>query len=407
LGAILLGYSNLPPGDQLERVRAFTRDLEFDYVSWTIRAAAVKASQFALGASDYLPDEARRAIVLDYLELVARIQRAEAHLNQIYSDPEVTNPQIASTLVRQQLDELYAQRARLGPLSESILQSQTRTIVAELGLGVGGQPIPPILYHSTPLPTALIISPREEIRQDHNLSLAPDLAADERSVIEDQIDQDLDVSSLIVNIGGIGLYPTMIMQTSNLNFLTEVVAHEWIHNYFTLRPLGLYYLVSPELRTMNETAATIAGIEIGRLVMERYYPDRLPPPPPPEPLLPPEPDPDEPPAFDFRAEMHLTRDTVDDLLAQGRIEQAEVYMRERRVFFWEHGYRHIRKLNQAYFAFYGAYADQPGGPAGEDPVGEAVRLLRVQSPTLSGFVFRISWMTSFEQLQAVVDELYS
>jgi hypothetical protein len=276
-----------------------------------------------------------------------------------------------------------------------------------LGLGVGGQPIPPILYHSTPLPTALIISPREEIRQDHNLSLAPDLAADERSVIEDHIDQDLDVSSLIVNIGGIGLYPTMIMQTSNLNFLTEVVAHEWIHNYFTLRPLGLYYLVSPELRTMNETAATIAGIEIGRLVMERYYPDRLPPPPPPEPLLPPEPDPDEPPAFDFRAEMHLTRDTVDDLLAQGRIEQAEVYMRERRVFFWEHGYRHIRKLNQAYFAFYGAYADQPGGPAGEDPVGEAVRLLRVQSPTLSGFVFRISWMTSFEQLQAVVDELYS
>jgi hypothetical protein len=76
-------------------------------------------------------------------------------------------------------------------------------------------------------------------------------------------------------------------------------------------------------------------------------------------------------------------------------------MEQRREFFWKNGYL-IRKLNQAYFAFYGAYADVPGGAAGEDPVGPAVRALRAQSPSLADFVNTIAWMTSFEQLQQAI-----
>jgi hypothetical protein len=76
-------------------------------------------------------------------------------------------------------------------------------------------------------------------------------------------------------------------------------------------------------------------------------------------------------------------------------------MEARREIFWQNGYA-IRKLNQAYFAFYGAYADVPGGAAGEDPVGPAVRALRSQSASLADFVNRISWMTSFQELQAAV-----
>jgi len=80
-------------------------------------------------------------------------------------------------------------------------------------------------------------------------------------------------------------------------------------------------------------------------------------------------------------------------------------MEARRQVFWEQGYR-IRKLNQAFFAFYGAYADQPGGSAGssENPVGDAIRTLRTQSPSLAAFLNRISWMWSWEQLQAAVQE---
>jgi hypothetical protein len=99
--------------------------------------------------------------------------------------------------------------------------------------------------------------------------------------------------------------------------------------------------------------------------------------------------------------MHETRVTTDKLLAEGKIDEAEAYMEQRRQVFWKNGYL-IRKLNQAYFAFHGAYADVPGGAAGEDPVGPAVRALRAQSKSLADFVNTIAWMTSFQQLQQAI-----
>src|SRR6185503_11207843 len=134
------------------------------------------------------------------------------------------------------------------------------------------------------------------------------------------------------------------------------------------------------------------------------YPELVPPPPSfhnflPR-ILPPEAE-AAPPGFDFGAEMHTTRITVDDLLAQGKIDEAENYMEQRRQFFWDNGYQ-LRKLNQAYFAFYGAYASGGGGAAGFDPVGPAVRLLRFRSPTIAAFVDTMAGFTSFDQLEAYV-----
>jgi hypothetical protein len=101
--------------------------------------------------------------------------------------------------------------------------------------------------------------------------------------------------------------------------------------------------------------------------------------------------------------MFETRVTTDNLLVEGKIGEAEAYMEERRQLLWENGY-HIRKLNQAYFAFHGAYADLPGGSAGDDPVGDAVRELweRIDSP--QEFLWTISWLDDFGDLQKVLDE---
>ena len=109
----------------------------------------------------------------------------------------------------------------------------------------------------------------------------------------------------------------------------------------------------------------------------------------------------DPPPFDFRAEMHETRVEVDKLLQEGKIKEAENYMEQRRQVFWQNGYL-LRKLNQAYFAFHGAYADVPGGAAGEDPVGPAVRALRAKSKSLADFINTIAWMSSFDQLKQAI-----
>jgi len=42
VAALLLGASTIPPGDKIERVRANTRGIEFDYVSWGIDALSLK-----------------------------------------------------------------------------------------------------------------------------------------------------------------------------------------------------------------------------------------------------------------------------------------------------------------------------------------------------------------------------
>jgi hypothetical protein len=401
--ALLLGRSQTEPGDELELVRAYTRSLEFDFITWTMGAAWVKWEQASLGAATYLIEADRKQAVLDYLQLVRDIWRAEYDLNRLYADPEISDPETASIELRARIEALHARRELLGPLAESILQEQISLVVADLGLGFIGQPIPPVLYRTTPPPDALIVSRRDRIEQIHNISITPGLTADKQAALETQVDQARNVSSLVVPIGGIGLYPTMVMQTADMNWLAEVVAHEWIHNYLTLRPLGINYDANPEMRIINETTASIAGVEIGREVISRYYPELLPPPPapPPSDTETPPAEPPVPPAFDFRAEMRETRLMVDQLLAEGKIEEAESYMEDRRQFFVENGYT-IRKLNQAYFAFYGAYADQPGGAAGEDPISAAVRTLRKRSATITEFIQRIAWAASYDDLKQMV-----
>lgn len=395
---ILLGESVVLHSDPRERIHGITHLIEFDYVSWTLDALGIKFGQFALNTAGYLDAAEQSKTVLDELELVGQIKQVEAQLNDIYSNPSISDPAIAAGDLLAELGQLRSRQAQLQPLAESILQYQVNAIAVETGLTFGGQTIPSVLYHTTPPPDALIISPREVIRQDQDISISPDITVDQIEKLENQVDKSLNVSSLVVGIDGIGLYPTMVQETTDINRLAEIVAHEWVHNYLTLRPLGFSYLNSPELRTMNETAASIAGVELGRALVARFYPDYLPPPP--------STDSEQfqaasTPAFNHQAEMRLTRVTTDHLLSEGKVEAAEAYMEQRRQFFWENGH-HYRKINQAFFAFYGAYADQPGGAAGEDPVGAAVRLLRVKSSSLADFINRLAWMWNFKQLQKAV-----
>ncbi len=379
-----------------DTARRYTRAYEFDYFDWTMNAFVVKLGQSALDTPYYFDDASRHEVVEKYLLVLEYILRDEYELNLIYTDPSVTDPATTSAYLRARLDELYARQRQLAPLAESVLQAQVTATLADLHLTTGGQPIPPVAFHISPLPYHLIISPRDKIQHDASISLIPDLTVNRHVTLEDQVAKALDVSTLVVPVGGIGSYPTMVMRYTHLPWLADTVAHEWIHNWLTLRPLGLNYEDSPELRTMNETAASIAGTEIAQIIIEKYYPElaangtlrtvSLP--------LSNQPRLD----FDFRAEMHETRVRADELLAAGKIEEAEAYMEQRRQVFWDNGYA-IRKLNQAYFAFYGAYADVPGGAAGEDPVGPAVRALRAQSGSLTEFLETIARMKSFRQLQ--------
>jgi hypothetical protein len=403
---LIAGSSPLPPAAG-QRVHMLAWQHAFDYTSWTVNAMWVKLGQSALGNPRYFDPASQVNTVREYLRLVEEIQTVENEIRRIYADPNISDAGAASETERVRLDELKQRYQAVAPLAEATLEAQVTEILHELGLTLGGQPIPWVLYHITPLPQNLVVSPRDKIQQTTTYLLHPDLTTEQAERIEGIVDADMNVSSLVVPVGGIALYPTMVMRTTALGWLSDIIAHEWIHVYLVYQPLGWNYETSHELRTMNETTASIAGNEIGRMVMERYYPEFLRRYDPTRQLAAVDPvilGPDDfPPPFDFRKEMYITRLHTDELLADGKIEQAETYLEERRQIFWERGYA-IRKLNQAYFAFYGSYADVPGGPAGQDPVGPAVRELRARSASLKDFLDQIGRMSSFDELLAALEE---
>ncbi|NWF69666.1 MAG: hypothetical protein HXY40_11325 [Chloroflexi bacterium] len=398
---VLLQYSTPPLSDPFIAITLLTSAYQFDYIGWEAGAIAVKTYSTLYGLHPFMNEQARSDYVRVYMHDLRRAQQIEAQIDHIYSDPSVSDPETASAGLRAERDLLRADLRARQILAESILEGQVAAVLVEQGFGALGQLWPPLSAHFTQVPNLLVISPRETIRFDYAVNLVP-LAVDTAAALETRVEQQQNVSALIVPLGGLALYPSMILETSDIVWAVNVIAHEWLHHYLFFYPLGLGYVTAGETRIINETTARLFGEEIGPLVLRRYYPDLyVPPPQTPQAsapvtrlLL----QPIQPAGFDFGVELGKTRFNVDRMLAAGQVVEAESYMEARRSFFAENGY-FLRRLNQAYFAFYGGYQSRrSGGAGGGDPIGPAVAALRAASPSLLQFVVTMRDITTREQL---------
>ena len=393
------------------RVTALARDHLFDYAAWEVGALWGKLRESVLGVGPYLEDAQGRALVLAYLETLSAAQDVEAQIERLYADPDVPDPDAAAAPLRAERDTLRARLRADQPLVERLIEGQVSAVLADEGFGLLGQVLPPVSMHFTETPVALIVSPRDRIAVAATLDLDA-LPVEERESLEARIDAALSVSSLIVPLGGLSLYPAMIVEPSAngvaraLARAFEVTAHEWAHHYLVFYPLGWEYNARAETRIINETTATFFGRAVAQKVIARYYPE-LPVPQYPSflttgdaaqeaaPETPPG-DPDAPPPFDYAREMAATRARVDFLLWQGMVEAAEAYMAAQQRKFAHNGYL-IRKLNQAYFAFYGGYQGEPGA-GGADPTGPAIEGILARSATLEDFLRTMRGITTREGL---------
>ncbi len=383
------------------RVGAVVAGYQFSFARWEAGAITRKLDQMVTDPTRHLSEEEKKAVVLDYVSLLGRIGQLEGSIQQTYSTVE-DDPAAAALPLRQELQELRQRQAEKQGQVEAILEGQIARILVSQNLETLGIVWPPVKFQFEQLPIYLVISPREEIWVRKGIYLEHGLDLDIREAIEEEIDETFGVSSLTVGVGGLSAYPTMVMEAASLNYIVNVAVHEWVHGYLFFRPLGWRYDASPQMRTINETVASIVGDEIGGLVIARFYPELgytvAPPPlvekrqeeeaqPPPEPV-----------ESEFNREMRRIRLTVDEMLAQGKVEEAEAYMEERRRFLVSKGY-YIRKLNQAYFAFHGAYAT---GPTSVVSIGEALQRLRRESASLKEFVDAVAGMTSHEELWRIL-----
>jgi len=296
------------------------------------------------------------------------------------------------------LDEKRREQKGIENRVEDILERRLTTVLEDEGLTTS-LPLfssvrfvfPPVDFEFDRPPTVLAVSPRNEIHLQKAILLRSGLSAREVSSLEAETEAT-GVSSLVVDIHAVAFYPSAIPSDTTYEAAVDSMAHEWLHQYFFFHPLGRSYFDSNATRTLNETAANIGGRELGRLLRERFplgeshAPASAPPATP------------QTPKIDFRKEMRDLRAQVDALLGEGKVDDAEALMEQRREFLAENGY-YIRKINQAYFAFNGLYADTP---ASRSPIGPKMTELRQLSPSLGVFLRAVSGITSEKELDGLL-----
>lgn len=250
---------------------------------------------------------------------------------------------------------------------------------------------PPVAFELTSPPRLLVRSPRDRIERAGDTLLQPGLTLADIERIEAQADT-ADSVSIVVSLGGLAAYPAIVRDDRTYASVLETAAHEWVHHYLAFYPLGQQWGKGGDAEVLNETVASIAGRELARLVMLRYPIDF---PPGEDGSAPPA---DRNPQVDFSAEMRSLRLAVDDLLAQGRVAEAEQLMEQKRQELAANGIV-IRKINQAYFAFYGTYADSPQS---SNPIGPLFETLWAKTSDVGEFLRLARGITSREQLEQLV-----
>ena len=253
---------------------------------------------------------------------------------------------------------------------------------------------PPVDFRLDEVPKLLVVSPRDRIANINRKLLRPHITTEDRRQVEAAVDAR-NLSSLVVSIGGVATYPSLIPEGASLRQTLRLAAHEWTHHYLFFHPLGRGYNSNGDMTTLNETVADVVGDEVGDAIYfdvfataeERQTEERRGVENPASGTL----SADES-AFDFSVFMRATRVKVDELLAAGEIAEAEAYMEQRRLELAEHGH-FFRKINQAFFAFHGSYASRPESTS---PIGGQVDSVRGASANVGHFLSRVNRYASYE-----------
>ncbi len=353
----------------------------YEYALWRWEAGNLTTSVFVLlGAGEELDASAEAERLATYFALTSAI-RAELQA----AEPD-------EALVAQ----LVSERALYENDVERIIEGYVTDAVAAAGLSrplplFGGVEVlwPPVDLELTNPPQLLVRSPRDEIRREGDTLLKSGLTLEEVEAIEARVD-DGETVSVVVAIGGLAAYPAIVREDRAYDTVVRLTAHEWVHHYLAFYPLGLAW-GSREGTTLNETVADLVERELWRIVQELHPVS-----------LPAGADGRAPPraqaTVSFSEEMRALRLAVDALLAEGRVAEAEGLMEERQLYLAENGIL-IRKINQAYFAFYGSYASLPQS---SDPIGPKVERVWEETGDLATFLALVREVQSVAELDEVL-----
>ena len=344
-----------------------------------------------------------------YPDLARELRRARDGLKLALAQ----NDDAAASIHQTHIDNLIAERNRIRDAVEELLEAAISTELINLGLHQDGQFIwPPVDFRIDDTPHVLVTSPRDKIERNSIRLLQPDLTEQEKLQMETALLERTDLSTVVLPTGGLASYPNLVPSDYSLQSLLEVSAHEWLHAYLIFHPLGRAYWSNGDMTSLNETLANLFGKEIGRTVYNQLTGENIPTLEPP--YTPDEEARDSCPLRRRRNGARCERSPNDQTTRagdaqgwrlrrpnstpansstkpatkpknsypNGKIPEAEAYMESRRQTLVENGHN-IRKINQAYFAFHGTYADSPSSTS---PLARQIYQLRLISPNAGHLV---------------------
>ena len=330
--------------------------------------------------------EERFAIVDEYLQTSRLAAKEERLIEGRIARAGGANSAKGAVISREYLYELLGLQRGLRPKAEEAVESEVSAVLHDHGFGWwGGLLFPPVDIRFGHLPTIIVTSRRDKIERLERLLLRPELEYIERGRLEDAILDKHDLSAIVGNLAGLSTYPTLVTDTDSLRSVLRTAAHEWLHVYWFFRPFGQAFWTSEEMATLNETAADIAGRELGDETFvsmggnlsdnaRRYLPQE-----------------DRDPRFTRM--MRETRRRAEELLAEGKVAEAEEYMKERWWLMRLGGYG-LRKLNQAFFAMHGIYGESVTSVS---PIGDEVAEFRSYFANTGDFIRALSGISSYDE----------
>ena len=416
LGVVLILNWLVPVGDRRSDTAVGAASLDYNYglVAWEFENFFDKWKHRVWTALPWTPtSEADRREALDrYVNLVDELRAATDQLGGAVSRSGPGNGEVFDAQAT--VDRLMAERDALRDGVEEFLEQAIADAVRsdEVDL-VDSFVWPPVDFRIGSPPKLLVTSPRDVIRRGEEVLIDPGISVENMTNIENELAENEDLSALVLQVGGLASYPNVI-PTTDLKRLLDVAAHEWLHAYLIFNPLGRAYFSGGEIRSVNETLADIFGREVGLRVYSEVTGEPFIAPMRPETALPraiTDEVPGDPSSsdqeqgaeqqeFSFNRFMGETRSRADELLEQGLIDEAEAYMEARRVELLDHGVE-IRKINQAYFAFNGTYAESPSSTS---PIARYLWDLREQVETVGELVRLMRSLGTYKEFEQLLVE---
>jgi hypothetical protein len=398
-----------PVQDLSWHLTEITGPYRFHLAEWEVATLARRA-RMAIFPSSPVADPVQtvvRYFALGQQENVLTGQQDHWLVRQA-SDPTAAE---RARALQTRIDRIEATRETLKPAVEQIISEQVDAQLHQDGVRPGLltfhrsnqfpflRPwlIPGVFFGLSRLPHLLVVAPRDRIEIISTALLDTQLSPRASEQIETSTDR-LGVSSVVIQIGGLAAYPAMIPTDESLSDTLITIAHEWAFHYLALHPLGERYFASYDMATINESLVDLVGHEVGPQVYDRYY----------RPALEaeaakagPAPTSTAPPATpappSFETLLRHIRIVVQADLARGDVASADAYMAQQQRALLQDGYD-VPRLNTAYLAFYGWYAE------GGNPYAPLLVTIRRKSGSLRAFLADVQNVTGPAQLRQLAAE---